>query len=192
MCNAKLIWITPEPERTIAWCARVSSNKRDNPAYRKLFEGLIKRSEWSPFEMASACIELTTTRAISAQLIRHRSFSFQERSQRWNSAVKPGVIPAGGTDLAAAYISSYESSLSTYNNLLARGVPSEQARSVLPLGTPTTVLMSGTVRSWIHYLHARLHPDTQSDHRNLADDIRLVLAEYLPVCFGVAGLSDDY
>jgi thymidylate synthase (FAD) len=194
--NVKLVWITPEAEQQIEFCARVSNPKGQDKidTTGKLLRYLVKHKHWSPFEMASACVEITTTRDISAQILRHRSFSFQEFSQRYAEVSAVPVIPElrrqDNTnrqnsiddldylrqDLYSSKIQHlFDESYRLYNELLEEGVAKECARKILPMNSPTRLYMSGTIRSWIHYLSVRKGPETQLEHRMIATQINQVL-----------------
>lgn len=200
MKQIKLIWITPDAEHTIVHCARVSnsSNQDNRSTGPRLLKYLVKHGHWSPFEMASACIEIKTTRAISAQLIRHRSFSFQEFSQRYSKVEDKPIYSTMWED--CGYMSHDETIIDVleqhtadcyniYNMALNLGLPKEVAREVLPLATPTTVYMSGTMRSWMHYLQARLSDETQVEHRIIADNIWTELVKHVPVLMSFVASS---
>jgi thymidylate synthase (FAD) len=199
--QAKLVWITPNAEDTIVYCARVSNPKgqEENKSPERLLRYLIKHKHWSPFEMASACLEVNTTRDISAQILRHRSFSFQEFSQRYAAVeLRPELPEMRRQDLTnrqnsiddlplevlaecdklvgQAFVTSYRA----YTRLLELGVAKECARKVLPINSPTRLYMSGTIRSWIHYLQVRCTEDTQLEHRLIAQQIRNILLGELP------------
>jgi thymidylate synthase (FAD) len=204
--TAKLVWITPNAEDTIVYCARVSNPKgqEENKSPERLLRYLIKHKHWSPFEMASACFEVNTTRDISTQILRHRSFSFQEFSQRYSPTDLLGVakipelrlqdktnkqnsiITTDPLQLAELY--QFQSEISDlfvsaqdlYERLLDAGIAKESARKVLPLNTPTRLYMSGTIRSWIHYLQSRCCEDTQLEHRLIAQQIKDILLVELP------------
>ena len=196
--TTKLIWITPEAEKHIAYCARVSSDIQENPEYEKLFRYLIKHNHWSPFEMASMCVEIETTRMISQQLLRHRSFSFQEFSQRYSDRIRidfvePRLQGAGrqGGEVPASSAAHewwreqqvwlHEHTLRVYAEALAQDIAKECARAILPMITSTRLYMSGTIRSWIHYVNVRTEAHTQKEHRMLAKEIGEVLVEQCPV-----------
>ena len=201
--TVKLISVTPDAEATIAYCARVSNpDNQDNPDSEKLIKYLIKHKHWSPFEMAHVVMEIETTRAIAAQILRHRSFSFQEFSQRYAdvslmSFATPPELRRQDTknrqnsidDLDSDLVFSYQEELadlyaaseSLYKRLLADGVAKECAREVLPLGTPTRLYMSGSVRSWIHYVDLRAGNGTQKEHQQIALECEGVLTSCLPV-----------
>ena len=202
MHNARLIWITPDAEQLIGKIARVSNPKNeDNPNVEKLIRYLIKHKHWSPFEMASMCVEIHTTRAISPQILRHRSFSFQEFSQRYAiptdtfATVLPDLRRQDTEnrqnsidDLPSEVIEFLKSKTDThfrdagdlYNYMLSRGVAKECARSVLPLNTVTRLYMSGTIRSWLHYVDLRGDNGTQKEHMSIARSIGEILDTELP------------
>jgi len=202
MHNAKLIWITPDAERLIGKIARVSNpNNEDNPDVEKLLKYLIKHKHWSPFEMASMCVEIHTTRAISPQILRHRSFSFQEFSQRYAiptdtfATVLPDLrrqdtknrqnsiddLPSETLEYYKQRIDDlFRESVSLYESLLHSDVAKECARSVLPLNTVTRLYMSGTLRSWLHYVDLRGDNGTQREHMSIARSVGEILAEQVP------------
>ena len=207
--TASLVSITPEAEKQIVYMARVSnpSNQNNLETAPRLIKYLIKHKHWSPFEMASMQVEINTTRAIAAQILRHRSFSFQEFSQRYSSA---GDLPSIGlphlrsqdlknkqashddldpdvVDLMNKQIQQiYHSTFDYYEYLLSKGVAKECARSILPLGTPTRLYMSGSIRSWIHYIQIRAGIETQLEHRLIAEAIKDIFEEQLPSVFEAA------
>lgn len=190
----------------IAYCARVSSpqNQHKTETAPRLIRYLIDHKHWSPFEMASMCVEITTSRAIAQQILRHRSFSFQEFSQRYATATEfepieirkqgatnrqggeevfdPGIIDPGGTDCFAsnAIDRHLAASRCLYDNLIEAGVAKECARFILPLCTQTRLYMHGTVRSWIHYLEQRLDSHAQKEHRLEAKEIKKIFVEQFP------------
>jgi thymidylate synthase (FAD) len=199
--NVKLIWITPDAEQQIEYCARVSNPKGQDKidTTGKLLRYLVKHKHWSPFEMASACVEITTTRDISAQILRHRSFSFQEFSQRYAEVQQRPELPQWRRqdqtnrqnsidDLSKEVLSeadqitadSFVTAQRAYDRLLELGVAKECARKVLPINSPTRLYMSGTIRSWIHYLSARKGPETQLEHRLIANEIYQTLNKEMP------------
>ena len=201
--TAKLVSITPKAEENIVYMARVSNpqNQHNNETAPRLIRYLLKHKHFSPFEMASMQVEINTTRAIAAQVLRHRSFSFQEFSQRYSSA---GDLPSIGLphlrsqdlknkqashdDLDSEMVELmnkqiqqlYNSTFDYYEYLLERGVAKECARSILPLGTPTRMYMSGTIRSFIHYVQIRAGEETQLEHRLIAQDIKHIMRHQLP------------
>ncbi len=202
MHNAKLIWITPDAEALVGKIARVSNPKNENnPSVEKLLKYLIKHKHWSPFEMVSMCVEIHTTRAIAPQILRHRSFSFQEFSQRYAIPTDTfaTVLPElrrqdtknrqnSIDDLCSETREYYKQriddhfreSVNLYESLLHSGIAKECARSVLPLNTVTRLYMSGTVRSWLHYCDLRCANGTQEEHRQIADSVKNILTEQLP------------
>ena len=202
MHSAKLVWVTPDAEKLIGKIARVSNpNNEDNPKVEKLIRYLIKHKHWSPFEMASMCVEIHTTRAISAQILRHRSFSFQEFSQRYAiptdtfATVLPDLrrqdeenrqnsiddLPEESKEYYKQRIDDhFRQSVDLYESLLHSGVAKECARSVLPLNTVTRLYMSGTIRSWLHYIALRGDNGTQKEHMSIARSIGEILDTELP------------
>jgi len=208
--SVRLIWITPDAEKLIAYCARVSSSNQDNPNIKGLLKYCIREGHWSIFEMCNICIEINTTRAISAQILRHRSFSFQEWSQRyakvedinaksWTSEDKPDYFDLRRQDLKNRQNSIdditeetkkklYNSIRMTlvdidkcYNSLLNDGVAKECARMILPMCSPTKMYINGSIRSYIHYLKVRTDPSTQKEHREIALQIKEILRKELPI-----------
>lgn len=184
------------------YCARVSSPHRQMSEDTRLLEYCIKHGHWSPFEMASICLEINTTRAISAQILRHRSFHFQEFSQRYASvATKPGKtthrikaktnrqssieveLDAKQQALADKADALVEILWNTYNDMLFAGISNETARNILPLSTPTRLYMSGTVRDWLHYCKVRTSEDTQKEHRDVANEVSSHLKLICPFVF---------
>ena len=202
MHTAKLIWITPKAEELIGKIARVSNPKNeDNPQVDKLIKYLIKHKHWSPFEMASMCVEIHTTRAIGAQILRHRSFSFQEFSQRY--AIPTDTFPTVIPELRSQDLKNRQNSIddietekqeyykdridehfreavALYESMLHSGVARECARSVLPLNTVTRLYMSGTIRSWLHYIDLRGDNGTQREHQTIARAVGEILDKELP------------
>lgn len=202
--TTKLIWITPAAEHQIEYCARVSNPKGQQTLNTtgKLLRYLVRHNHWSPFEMASACVEINTTRDISAQILRHRSFSFQEFSQRYASTTEGlgGVdVPHlrrqdltnrqnSTDDLSAEETQSFYRRISLlfedtehlYQEMLSAGIAKESARKILPMNSPTRLYMSGTIRSWIHYLQVRRGPETQLEHRVIAEQIYQLLNQEMP------------
>lgn len=201
--SARLISVTPDAEKQIVYMARVSnpSNQNNMDTAPRLVKYLIKHKHWSPFEMASMQVEINTTRAIAAQVLRHRSFSFQEFSQRYSAV---GDLPAIAVphlrtqDLKNKQASHddldpevkerlereierlYANANDLYQFCLDKGVAKECARSILPLGTPTRMYMSGSVRSWIHYIQIRAGIETQLEHRLIAEDCKRIFTEQFP------------
>ena len=199
MHDAKLIWVTPDAERLIGKIARVSNPaNEDNPEVTKLLKYLIKHKHWSPFEMASMCLEINTTRAIAAQILRHRSFSFQEFSQRYAPAMDLELPRLRRQDLKNRQNSiddidsmdemfltgkidqHFREAQDLYQQLLDKGVAKECARAVLPLNTTTRLYMSGTIRSWLHYIDLRSWHGTQWEHTQIALNALEIIKEQLP------------
>ena len=202
MHNAQLIWVTPDAETLVGKIARVSNPKNeDNPSVEKLLKYLIKHKHWSPFEMVSMCVEIHTTRAIAPQILRHRSFSFQEFSQRYAiptdtfATVLPELrrqdtknrqnsiddLPSETQEYYKQRMDDhFREAVNLYESLLHSGVAKECARSVLPLNTVTRLYMSGTVRSWLHYCDLRCANGTQEEHKQIADSVKEILTDQLP------------
>lgn len=206
--NVSLIHVTPDAENLIAFMARVSSTNQSNPSYERLIKYLIKHKHWSPFEMVNMCVEIKTTRSVAAQILRHRSFSFQELSQRYS---KVGV--AVPQDLRRQDMSNrqnsiddldpftvqefqirlqqhYDQAYMLYEEMLTAGVAKECARDVLPLSTPTRMYMNGTLRSWLHYCDLRCGHGTQKEHKDIADQCKELIASSFPIVYR-AMWSDD-
>ena len=202
--SVRLVHITPNAEELITYMARVSNpaNQSNTQTSAKLIKYLIDHKHWSPFEMVNMCVEIETTRSIAAQILRHRSFSFQEFSQRYAEVTEKGVMPElrrqdtknrqnSIDDLHPGLVGAMEidirehleSSIELYNSLLEAGVAKECAREVLPLCTPTRLYMNGTIRSWIHYCQLRCGNGTQKEHQMIARGVYKLLEEHLPnVC----------
>lgn len=187
-------------EHLIAYTARVSNptGQMVNETAPKLLKYLIKNEHWSPFEMASMTVEIKTSRGISPQILRHRSFSFQEFSQRYAEVTDFVHYPARRQDLKNRQNSIDDMTEADnlwfdaaqgivdkvcseyYKEALNKGIAKEQARFLLPLSTATTIYMSGTVRSWIHYIALRTKPGTQLEHREIAEGIKNIFCEQFP------------
>ena len=198
--SAKLIWITPNAEDTIAYCARVSNpaNQDNKATAPKLLSYCIKNKHWSVFEMASMCIEIKTTRAIAAQILRHRSFSFQEFSQRYAIPTELSLPELRSQDsknrqnsiddvdrlkqeeLLQEIELNFSSTQELYDELIRQGIAKECARGILPLNTVTRLYMSGTIRSWLHYIDLRGDNGTQKEHQTIARAIGEILSTELP------------
>ena len=202
--TAKLISVTPDAEKHIAYCARVSNpSNQGNDSFEGLIKYCIKHKHWSIFEQAFMTIELETTRAIAAQVLRHRSFTYQEFSQRYaDSSLLMDKIPLpelrrqdtknrqNSTDdldpfdkqnLELQMQTLFDSSMALYQQMLKRGVAKECARNVLPMCVPTRMYMSGSVRSWVHYIDLRSANGTQKEHMNLANECKAIFVEQFPV-----------
>ena len=204
--TASLIHITPNAEELIAYMARVSnpSNQSNTKTSAKLIRYLIEHQHWSPMEMVNMCVEINTTRSIAAQILRHRSFSFQEFSQRYADVTTIGtpVIPSlrrqdtknrqssiDDLDVSKkeAYYRRihqlYAESEDLYREMVSNGVAKECARDVLPMSTPSRLYMNGTIRSWLHYCDLRCANGTQLEHQSIAFQVKSLLNDHLPnVC----------
>lgn len=200
---AKLVSLTPSAEKTMAYVARVSNpSNQDNEKIARLLRYCIKHQHWSVFEQASMTVEINTTRGIAAQILRHRSFTFQEFSQRYADASLLGEIPVPDVrsqdkknrqksiddipaelkkSLQAKIASHFRDSVDLYRLLLNGGVAKECARFVLPLATPTRLYMTGSVRSWIHYIELRSGHGTQKEHMEIAEAVRRIFVVCFPV-----------
>ena len=194
--------ITAEPEQTMAYIARVSNpSNQSNENYAGLLRYCIKHQHWSVFEQSSMTLEIETTRGLAAQILRHRSFTFQEFSQRYADSNLLGEIELPELrrqdtknrqnsidDLDSAIVEKLEkqmntlfsSSLALYNQMLESGVAKECARFVLPLATPTRLYMTGSCRSWVHYINLRSAHGTQKEHMEIAEACRKVFTEQFP------------
>ena len=200
--NVKLVSITPDAEKMMAYIARVSNpSNQDNENYSGLLRYCIKHNHWSVFEQSTMTLEIETTRAIAAQILRHRSFTFQEFSQRYAQTNSLGDIELpelrrqdlknrqNSTDdleseivekLNKQMITLFSSSQSLYNQMIESGVAKECARMVLPLCTPTRIYMTGSCRSWIHYINLRSAHGTQKEHMDIAKACQQVFTEQFP------------
>lgn len=211
--NTKLIWITPDAEQLLGYIARVSNPaNQDNPSVAGLLRYCIRNHHWSVFEMASMCVEINTTRDISRQILRHRSFSFQEFSQRYADV---SLLPeAEMRQCRLQDTRNRQSSLATdditlklmweevqaenwkraklaYQWALDKGIAKEQARALLPEGlTPTRMYMTGTIRSWMHYVDLRDGNGTQREHMLIAKEVREILKQQLPTVAEAMQLSN--
>lgn len=198
--HARLVWITEDAEKHIAYCARVSNPaNQENEEFSKLLAYCKKKGHWSVFEMASACFEIKTTVAIAQQMVRHKSFSFQVFSQRYSPVtempdpirlrLKHPTNRQSSIDVSESGIldnleleadESVALAYATYDKMIAGGVAPETARNVLPMCTPTTLYMAGTLRSWIHYLQTRLDYGAQDEHQDIAKLIHAILKNRCP------------
>jgi thymidylate synthase (FAD) len=199
-----LVHVTPNAEELITKMARVSApeNQSNMETAPRLLRYLIKHQHWSPFEMANMCVEIQTTRGISAQILRHRSFSFQEFSQRYADVAAMGSaeIPQlrrqdfknrqnSIDDLTAEEVGTYYRRISQlfedaehlYREMVSNGVAKECARNVLPLSSRTRLYMNGTLRSWIHYISLREAHGTQLEHQVIAKEIKTIFTEQFPI-----------
>jgi thymidylate synthase (FAD) len=199
MSLVNFVHATPEAEKIMGYCARVSNPaNQDNPDYSKLLAYCIKNQHWSVFEMASLCLEITTSRGISPQILRHRSFSFQEFSQRYASPTDFEIYEArrqdsknrqnsldnlsGATKLwfECKQNEMWEFAKLQYDAAVEQGIAKECARFLLPASVQTKLYMHGTVRSWIHYLQLRTQPGTQKEHRDIALECQKYFCKEFP------------
>jgi len=211
--NVKLISVTPDTEKLIAYCARVSNpNQQDREDFAKLIGYCIKHQHWSIFEQGYMTVEISTTRAIAAQILRHRSFTFQEFSQRYADAQLLGEIdppdirsqdnknrqnsidniPEGVKRYWTNAIKEhFYKSVRLYESMLKDGIAKECARFVLPLATPTKLYMTGSIRSWIHYIELRSENGTQKEHMDIANSIKDIFVHQLPIISEALGWNHD-
>jgi thymidylate synthase (FAD) len=200
--TVKLVSVTPDAEQLMAYIARVSNpSNQDNEKYSGLLKYCIKHNHWSVFEQSTMTLEIETTRAIAAQILRHRSFTFQEFSQRYAASTALGEIdlpelrkqdlknrqnstddldPKTVDKFERQMITLFSSAKSLYTQMLDAGVAKECARMVLPLCTPTRIYMTGSCRSWIHYINLRSAHGTQKEHMVIAEACRKVFTEQFP------------
>ena len=200
--KVNLITVTPDAEKHIAYCARVSNPKnQENESIAGLLKYCIKHQHWSIFEQAFMTLEIETTRGLAAQILRHRSFTYQEFSQRYADSnllgnielpelrrqddknrqnsiddLDPKVVEKLNRQMNTLFSSAY----SLYNQMLEAGVAKECARFVLPLATPTRLYMSGSVRSWLHYIELRTGHGTQKEHMEIANECKSIFSEQFP------------
>ncbi len=199
----ELVSVTPSAEEMITFCARVSNpnNQTNMDTAPKLIKYLIKHQHWSPFELASMTLQIKTSRGISPQILRHRSFTFQEFSQRYAAVDDSGLVIYAARrqddknrqnsidDLAEEIqkewhdrqLANWKTSFEHYSWALNAGIAKECARFVLPLGTATTMYMAGTVRSWIHYIQLRTENGTQAEHKEIAEDCKKEFSNQFPM-----------
>ena len=202
--NVKLISVTPDAEKTMGYVARVSNPaNQDNPKVAGLLSYCIKHGHWSVFEQAHMTVEIETTRGLAAQILRHRSFTYQEFSQRYadvsylrehiplpelrsqddknrqNSIdnVAPAIVEKYNKKMRA----QFDATIDLYKEMLHDGIAKECARFVLPLATPTRLYMTGSCRSWIHYINLRSAHGTQKEHMDLVEDVRSVFVDKFPI-----------
>ena len=203
--NVKLVSVTPDAEKHMGYVARVSNPKnQDNPNVAGLLSYCIKHGHWSVFEQAFMTVEIETTRGLAAQILRHRSFSFQEFSQRYADVnwLKMGIpipelrsqddknrqnsiddIPEEQQKRLKNQISRhFYEAMDLYNELIREGIAKECARFVLPLASPTRIYMTGSVRSWVHYVDLRTGHGTQKEHMDIANACKNILIDEFPVC----------
>lgn len=208
MSEVKLVWATPDLDKHLAYIARVSNpSNQNNPNMEGLFKYMMREGHVSPFEMCNMCVEITTTRDIARQVLRHRSFSFQEFSQRYADTIllpqsairecrmqdtknRQNSIVSTDAEVNAKWASLQqdviELSLQNYLTALSVGIAKEQARALLPEGLTTSrMYMNGNLRSWIHYLNSRLHISTQKEHRIVAQQVLDIMRVAAPVTTAV-------
>lgn len=199
--KVSLVWATPDIENAVAYCARVSnpSNQANNETAPKLLKYLMKNKHWSPFEMANVCMEIETTRDIARQILRHRSFSFQEFSQRYAEATEFAIRECRMQDTKnrqnslvtedqylkhwwnAAQLRVQDEAELVYKQALSKGIAKEQARALLPEGlTMSKMYMNGTLRSWLHYVEIRCDEATQKEHREVANQCKDIIMGLCP------------
>ena len=203
MHNVELIHVTPDAESLIAYMARVSNpNAKQGDPSAKLIKYLIDHKHWSPFEMVNMCVQIETTRSVAAQILRHRSFSFQEFSQRYAKVTEPASIPHlrrqdlknkqnSTDDLPVNTVkefnvkinSLFDLSEALYEEMLLAGVAKECARDILPLASPTKLYMNGTLRSWLHYTDLRCANGTQLEHKQIADQVKSLIKQEFPTVY---------
>ncbi len=203
--DIKLISVTPDAEKHMAYCARVSNpNNQENEKFSGLLKYCVKHQHWSIFEQAFMTLELNTTRGIAAQVLRHRSFTYQEFSQRYaDSSMLADQIPMfdlrrqdtknrqNSIDDIDDYVKQefeikirrhFDEAMVLYQSMLDSGIAKECARFVLPLATPTRLYMSGSCRSWIHYITLRSANGTQKEHMDIAEECKKIFVEQFPTC----------
>jgi len=208
--SVKLVSVTPDAEQTMAYVARVSNpSNQENPNYAKLLGYCIKHNHWSVFEQSFMTLEIETTRGLAAQILRHRSFTYQEFSQRYaDSSLLAETIPVPELrrqdtknrqnsidDLDPEFVALtnkqietyFAQGMSLYQHLLDNGVAKECARFVLPLATPTRLYMAGSCRSWITYIALREKNGTQKEHMDIAKECKKIFAEQFPICTEALG-----
>ena len=203
MQNVQLLSITPDAEKTMAYIARVSNPKnQDNQDFSRLLSYCIKNEHWSVFEQSFMTLQIETNRGIAAQILRHRSFTFQEFSQRYADSSQLGDIPIPELrrqdiknrqnsisdlpdELKNKYINkikeNFAKTSNLYEEMLAEGIAKECARFILPLATPTRIYMTGSCRSWIHYVNLRSANGTQEEHKQIALSCRNIFKENFPI-----------
>ena len=210
MNSVKLVTVTPDAEKTMGYVARVSNpNNQDNPKVAGLLSYCIKHNHWSVFEQAHMTLEIETTRGLAAQILRHRSFTYQEFSQRYaDSSMLADKIPLpdlrrqdtknrqNSIDDVDPFVrqefqikmqNHFDAAMKLYQDMLEYGIAKECSRFVLPLAVPTRIYMTGSVRSWIHYIELRSANGTQKEHMDIALDAKRVFAEQFPICAEALG-----
>jgi thymidylate synthase (FAD) len=206
MSSVGLIWITPDAEKMIVQMARVSSpeNATNVDTSERLLKYLISHKHWSPFEMANMCVKINTERDIAAQIIRHRSISFQEYSTRYSEAQEiafpsfrrqdyknrqnsfDDLNSTVTTDFITRSGELFTKTKELYDEMIKADIAKETARRILPLCTKTTLYANANLRSWIHYIQARTAEETQKEHRIIADTIKIIFTSQFPVIASAA------
>lgn len=212
--NVKLIRVTPDAEKLMAYCARVSNPKgQDNENYAKLLKYCIDHKHWSIFEMANLIVEINTTRGLAAQILRHRSFNFQEFSQRYaNTTLLSEEIPLFelrrqdnknrqnsindmGDEIKAKWNTKirehFAKAKALYDGMIVDGIAKECSRFILPLATPTRLFINGTIRSWIHYIELRSGHGTQKEHMIIANECKKIFIEQFPTIGEALGWNNE-
>ena len=210
----KLVSVTPDAEKTMGYVARVSNpDNQDNPKVAGLLSYCIRHGHWSVFEQAHMTVEINTTRGLAAQILRHRSFTYQEFSQRYQDVsyirediplpelrsqdeknrqnsiddVDPAVVESFNKKMRA----HFDAGIDLYKSMLHAGIAKECARFVLPLATPTRLYMTGSVRSWIHYIELRSAHGTQKEHMDVAEGVRSIFKEQFPTVSEALGWMQE-
>jgi thymidylate synthase (FAD) len=212
--NVKLVSVTPDAEKLMAYCARVSNpNNQNNENYAKLLKYCIDHQHWSIFEHGFMTVEINTTRGLAAQILRHRSFTFQEFSQRYADTTllaeeiplfelrrqdnknRQNSIDDMGDEIRAKWNTKirehFGKAKALYDGMIADGIAKECARFILPLATPTRLYMSGTARSWIHYIELRSGHGTQKEHMNIANECKTIFVEQFPTIGEALGWKNE-
>jgi thymidylate synthase (FAD) len=213
MSLVELISVTPDAEKNIAYCARVSNpNNQENQNYAKLLKYCIDHQHWSVFEHGFMTLEINTTRGLAAQILRHRSFTFQEFSQRYaDTTLLAEDIPTfeirrqdnknrqnSIDDIDQEVVVKWNTQIrehfakakSLYDGMIKDGVAKECARFVLPLATPTRIYMSGSIRSWIHYIDLRSSNGTQKEHMKIANECKQIFSQQFPLISEALGWNE--
>tara|TARA_B100001287_G_scaffold266281_1_gene260078 strand:+ start:179 stop:829 length:651 start_codon:yes stop_codon:yes gene_type:complete len=203
--SVRLISVTPEAEKLMGYVARVSNpNNQDNPNVAGLLKYCVKHQHWSVFEQSYMTLEIETTRGLAAQILRHRSFTFQEFSQRYADSSMladrislpelrrqdkknrqnsiDDIDPFVNQEFQIKMQKHFDAAMELYQEMLNFGVAKECARFVLPLATPTRIYMTGSCRSWIHYISLRSANGTQKEHMDIANDCKRIFIEQFPIC----------
>lgn len=212
MTASKLIWATPDGDKLVGYLARVSNpNATPDQASDRLIRYLIRNKHWSPFEMVNACVEINSTREVIRQILRHRSFSFQEFSGRYaayenepifsearlqDTKNRQNSIAVDDKDTNNLWfklqLGVWDFCWGAYQTALKMGIAKELARKVLPEGlVPSKLYMNGTLRSWIHYWDTRCTPETQKEHRIIAEEIRTIILREFPEIAKVIGYDQN-